>query len=53
VAVDLQLVDNTDLVEADDPPKSPQTLRREPPVDEVIARYTSPDKNNRRQPLEE
>jgi hypothetical protein len=36
VAVDLQLVDDFD-VEADDPPQSPQTLRREPPVDELIA----------------
>ena len=38
MAVDLQLVDDFDLVEADDPPQSPQTLRGEAPVDEVIAR---------------
>ena len=38
VSVDLQLVDDLDLVEANDLRQSPQTLRREAPVDEVIAR---------------
>jgi hypothetical protein len=37
VAVDLQLVYDVDLVEANDPRQSPQTLRREAPVDELIA----------------
>jgi hypothetical protein len=38
VTVDLQLIDDLELVEADDPSQSPQTLRGEAPVDEVIAR---------------
>jgi hypothetical protein len=38
VAVDLELVDDLDLVEANDPPESSQTLRREAPVHELIAR---------------
>ena len=38
VAIDLELVDDLDLVEANEPRQSPQTLRREAPVDEVIAR---------------
>ncbi|MHB8660221.1 MAG: hypothetical protein ACYC91_20240, partial [Solirubrobacteraceae bacterium] len=38
MAVNLELVDDFDLVEADDPPKSSQTLRGEAPVDELIAR---------------
>ncbi len=46
VAVDLQLVDDLDLVEAGDPRESPQTLRREAPIDEIVARvrraYTLP-----------
>jgi len=29
VAVDLQLIDDLELVEADDAPQSPQTLQRE------------------------
>ena len=38
MAVDLQLVDDLDVVKADDTPQSPQTIRGESPVDEVIAR---------------
>ena len=38
MAVDLQLVDDLDVVKADDTPQSPQTIRGESPVHEVIAR---------------
>ncbi len=38
MAVDLELVDDLDLLEANDPPESSQTLRREAPVHELIAR---------------
>ena len=38
MAVDLQLIDDLELVEADDAPQSTQTLQREAPVDVVIAR---------------
>jgi hypothetical protein len=37
VTVDLQLIDDLDLLEANDPPESSQTLRREAPVHELIA----------------
>ena len=36
--VDLELVDDLDLIEPDDPRQSAQTLGRRTPVDEVIAR---------------
>ncbi|MGO9794009.1 MAG: hypothetical protein ACLP8S_32190 [Solirubrobacteraceae bacterium] len=46
MAVDLQLVDDLDLAQAGDPRESPQTLRREAPIDEIVARvrraYTLP-----------
>jgi hypothetical protein len=38
VAIDLQLLNDLELVEADNPPQSLQTLQGEAPVDEVIAR---------------
>ncbi len=38
MASNLELVDDLDLVQASDSRQSPQTFRRETPVDEVIAR---------------
>ena len=42
VAIDLGLVDDLDLVEANEPRQSPQTVRREALIDKVIARVHVP-----------
>ena len=38
MTIDLELVDDLHLVEANDPSQSPQTRRREAPIDKAIAR---------------
>jgi hypothetical protein len=42
VAVDLQLIDDLDLVDADYAPQSPQTLRPRSPSRKSSRAYTSP-----------